>query len=761
MESDGILLPADIYIKYLTVISDIKFTPREIDIIACVLHGKNTKGIANFLSNERKPIGEKSVETHLLNIRRKIGGNARESIINFIEKSNKYQIVRNYYSSLLIEKEFKKALEEVLLLIKPYVQSFIIISSQQDTEISLIKRLQEHLEFLVDNVSIETRDNFALNSLLMSFNQEGQHTIYVVPKEKQEALEKSIEAGKVIENSSAIENSSNSSTSVIFLLQGTITATDNNITSDLPKFEYINLAWQANYYFLFFEILRKFLPKLNFNKIEMRFRERYENIRNSKSTYCSLDHQVLPKQQKDIKIHLSLFFRKNPYLYTFLTIFIICCSFSSFYGGKIWKEQDSIPNPIQKNVTEILPKIFNDLSVRNLTNEEADKNHNTIKQFDQAIEQITSGQIYSYFNASALQSNELVNCLYNLNAISSYFLFKEHDAEKAEKILKFAKSLAESYLKNRSKLRIDFDNLTVAEIYTELSIIKDLPEMYTITIYFLGRSLIYQKNIGLAKKYFEISKYLGEKLALFEGVLSVINGLAIIKGDQAKLNIQNKAYEQAKNRLNECINIYKKIKKDNKEYTINYRPNNQEQKIIIPEKDIYNILDCSKRIVKLYMELITIADSKNEKNKYLEIITDQYIGNKSSLGILEILTDSNSKLARIAADSYNTLGDFLLTLNHENINFRQLKDSLIQKIELTDGDDLEVIYQVFDLAKSLSRSTEFSKADAYSGLARVCERMANRDNIAIEEKNRLLIKASNFRQEQNLINKELKRTLIN
>ncbi len=134
MESKETLFPEEIYLKYLSAISGIKFTPREIDIIACVLHGKSTKGIANFLSSKDRSIGDKAVETHTLNIRRKIAGNARESIIKFIEKSDKYQVVRSYYESLLIQKEFRKILSEFSPLIKQYTESFSIIVDQEQTE---------------------------------------------------------------------------------------------------------------------------------------------------------------------------------------------------------------------------------------------------------------------------------------------------------------------------------------------------------------------------------------------------------------------------------------------------------------------------------------------------------------------------------------------------------------------------------------------------------------------------------------------------
>lgn len=40
--------PQNIYKEYLNTISGIKFTAREIDVISCIIHGRDAKGIANF-----------------------------------------------------------------------------------------------------------------------------------------------------------------------------------------------------------------------------------------------------------------------------------------------------------------------------------------------------------------------------------------------------------------------------------------------------------------------------------------------------------------------------------------------------------------------------------------------------------------------------------------------------------------------------------------------------------------------------------------
>ncbi len=72
----------DINFASLKVIKNIRFTDREIDVIACLIGGRSYKKIASILS-----ISPKTVEYHVRNIMLRIGYNSRESIIDFIEKS--------------------------------------------------------------------------------------------------------------------------------------------------------------------------------------------------------------------------------------------------------------------------------------------------------------------------------------------------------------------------------------------------------------------------------------------------------------------------------------------------------------------------------------------------------------------------------------------------------------------------------------------------------------------------------------------------
>src|SRR5262245_53067021 len=106
MDDPDILFPEEIYGKHLTNINDVKFTRRAIDVLSCLLNARRTSKIASLLS-----IALRTVVTHIRNIMLKLECNSRESIIDFIERSQKLPFLREYYSSLITEIAFKKSLK--------------------------------------------------------------------------------------------------------------------------------------------------------------------------------------------------------------------------------------------------------------------------------------------------------------------------------------------------------------------------------------------------------------------------------------------------------------------------------------------------------------------------------------------------------------------------------------------------------------------------------------------------------------------------
>src|SRR3990167_3108961 len=98
----------DIYLNHLTSVNGVKFTHREIDVIACLLNARGTSKIASFLS-----VALRTVMTHTRNIMRKIDCNSREGIIDFFERSEAVAFLREYYTSLSTEILFRKILKDI------------------------------------------------------------------------------------------------------------------------------------------------------------------------------------------------------------------------------------------------------------------------------------------------------------------------------------------------------------------------------------------------------------------------------------------------------------------------------------------------------------------------------------------------------------------------------------------------------------------------------------------------------------------------
>jgi len=134
----------DVYSQHLTTINGIKFTRREIDVIACVLNARGTKKIAAVLS-----MALRTVTTHLQNIMRKIGCNSREGIIDFLEKSSEIVFLRTYYAGLLAEKSFQRSLKEIASLeVEATPSSLAVYCEDLALKQALCCHLSSHLENL-------------------------------------------------------------------------------------------------------------------------------------------------------------------------------------------------------------------------------------------------------------------------------------------------------------------------------------------------------------------------------------------------------------------------------------------------------------------------------------------------------------------------------------------------------------------------------------------------------------------------------------
>ncbi len=160
----------------LRIINGIKFTHREVDILAFLICGRAVKKIASFLS-----IAPKTVENHTHNIMIKLGCNSRESIIDFIEKSDKLLILRKYYATLLAYASFEKSLNEVAQLTKERTFSCILTYWEEQDSNLLASSLEKSLNLAKINVSTVLRTS---SQSLESLCKES-YVIYIMPKNQE------------------------------------------------------------------------------------------------------------------------------------------------------------------------------------------------------------------------------------------------------------------------------------------------------------------------------------------------------------------------------------------------------------------------------------------------------------------------------------------------------------------------------------------------------------------------------------------------
>lgn len=269
------------YYERLLDINEIKFTKREIDIIACLLHGRNVKATANFLSSSNRVISDRSIETHILNIRRKIAVGSRNSIITFIEKSKKYQILRDHYNSILVQKEFEQSLQKIAFLLKAHIGVYsIAINHIQGKEnfathclVNFLYNNLKNLELEVENCTFKEVLTF-IKSQNSSSNTTQNNKKYIFILSKQEYPLGEYELLK----ESNFKSVPTVIPSVIFLLEEKEEIMKVNENQNFII--YINLSLEENCYFLFFKIIQQLFHTQtpSISETISSFKEKFENL---------------------------------------------------------------------------------------------------------------------------------------------------------------------------------------------------------------------------------------------------------------------------------------------------------------------------------------------------------------------------------------------------------------------------------------------------------------------------------------------------
>lgn len=292
-----VALPQEIYHSSLNTIKGIAFTQREIDIIACILNGKTTKRIASLLF-----LAPKTVENHIRNIRLKLKGEAQENIIDFIENSNKFSLVKKYYSSLMIQTEFELELKKISAMISTHKENLlclIVHHKEQKDKMTYINQLKIHLNQVGITTSIEMKEEHnaftAFTNQIQS--QKVNRILYSLSETFIERLRNSDPIAQ-LEFSELIQKNDENLNVMTFLLL------TNNASITFPKqfneLDCIILATERNYYNLFFKILKKLWPDPSLDGNILEFKKQRDKFCESSCYKTEIyENTSLQKKQKD------------------------------------------------------------------------------------------------------------------------------------------------------------------------------------------------------------------------------------------------------------------------------------------------------------------------------------------------------------------------------------------------------------------------------------------------------------------------------
>ena len=233
----------EIYSNYLNEIGGIKFTFKEVSIIACILHCRGNKKIASLLS-----ISPKTVESHIHNITLKLGNNSRESIIDLAEKSAKLHLLKQCYLHLLVQASFYNQLRKIGKVLNRHGCVCLLHSggvNKQDE--NLLKQLQAHLKLA--NITLINIEDSDYNT------KEVKHNLYVFSKD-------------LVNNNQLLKS--------IFLVLD-----KNQDPSEINYLRFIDFRREENYYLSVLELIKQILNETNLDKIIQEFNTEYNAILNN------------------------------------------------------------------------------------------------------------------------------------------------------------------------------------------------------------------------------------------------------------------------------------------------------------------------------------------------------------------------------------------------------------------------------------------------------------------------------------------------
>ena len=268
-------------LQQINQINDVIFTPREIDVIACIINVRGVKKIADILG-----ISHRTVEGYIKTILRKISSNSQEGIKDFVEKSSQLVLIKQHYIDLLINKLFLSQIAKVALKLKNKNISCIVNHAAK-----------EKLEYIISCLKLANINITEKSSKILS-NDSNQKIIAVLTEKH---LLKLKQQEKV--------------NNIIFI------CFDKRLNDDfLQKFSHIKIidcSQNDQIYSAIFKIIELLAPNIDLNDSISSFNKQKNNVINLKIDLTTRSSNV------DLEIKEKKVTRKTIMITTLISIVII------------------------------------------------------------------------------------------------------------------------------------------------------------------------------------------------------------------------------------------------------------------------------------------------------------------------------------------------------------------------------------------------------------------------------------------------------
>jgi len=309
MLANEISIPSAFYASFLKEINGIKFSQREIDVIACLLNGRSTKKTASLLG-----LSPKTIETHMRNIMLKLDCNSRGSILDFIEKSNKYSFIKTYYTNILISYTFEEKLKTISKKIKPPFPSCLIVywKGMLNDE-NLVSQLENHLNLVGIKTLVSAKNELHLVDEFST--QSVDHILCFVPDETLDTI-----LNEVTKFNHTLHKNSKKITLLLSQERDDIAKDDN-----VNVIFYGSILKKENYYAFIKNILNSILPhfegEMIFSELLKEYKEDLPHLQLTSFPQSPIKEKNEKKENDNI-LHIAQFVRAQKWM-SFIFLFLL------------------------------------------------------------------------------------------------------------------------------------------------------------------------------------------------------------------------------------------------------------------------------------------------------------------------------------------------------------------------------------------------------------------------------------------------------